>query len=489
MGLDTLKMEQTLVAELTAEQIAECYASFKYFHNNIYPLSYVDEKFLTGAHMDNWCDMYQFSQNTCILAPRKHSKSDTLYSWAMWQMMKDMDRNKETIYMSFKESLASWHIANLKKRIQNNRYFSELVDLTSAEGIAKYRWPNGKIHIIRPDGILAFKRGLHTDDAIFDDVLMDPTTMLDLAVIEKVNRRIKEEAISIPREGGQIKIIGTAQTPIDFFFGLKDHPRFKKGWGIFPAITDWKKKTVLWPQRFPYERLMEIRQYETGEKGFQKEYMLKPVWSADSYFTEKEIYGCVSDDLKQIIELKTKNEVVGGWDLGKKAHPTHLSVFEFVPIGQGILLAVQRFQRFLDKVDYSKQLEYVKVITDKFRVDYWNYDNTRGELEGFYEKGEMDNMKFFPKNFNVKYKNKIATEFEKRVKFVNKEGKSAPTIQLINNKRMIDQILVVTNDLQAIQTHEGHGDSFWSISLALDIKKQGGFFPLEDPENLTGMMR
>lgn len=482
-------MEQILSAELSAEQIAECYASFKYFHNNIYPLSYVDEKFLTGAHMDIWCDMYQHSQNTCILSARKHSKSDTLYSYLMWSMIDDMDRNKETVYMSFKKDLAAWHIKNFKKRIQNNQYFSELKDMTNAEGIAKYRWPNGKIHTIFPDGILAFKRGLHTDDAIFDDILMDPTTMLDLTVIEKINRRFREEAISIPREEGKSKIIGTAQTPIDFFFGLKEHPRFKNGWGIFPAITDWKNKKVLWPQRFPWDRLMEIRKWETGEKGFQKEYMLTPVWSADSYFKEKEIYDCVSDDLKQIIELKTKNEVVGGWDLGKKAHPTHLSVFEFVPIGQGILLAVQRFQRWLDKVDYWDQLEYVKVITDKLRVDYWNYDNTRGELEGFYDKGEMDKMKFFPKNFNVKYKNKIATEFEKRVKFVNKEGKAAPIIQLINNKRMIDQILVVTNDLQAIQTHAGHGDSFWSIGLALDRKGAAGFHPLEDPDNKTGLMR
>ncbi len=480
-------MNQQLMSNLSPEQIVNCYASFRYFHNNIYPLSYVDEKFLVGEHMNKWCDMYQYSQNTCILAPRKHSKSDTLYSWIMWKMMIDMDKNKETIYLSFKQDLASWHIANLKRRIENNPYFTELRDLTHADGIAKYEWPNGKRHIIFPDGILAFKRGLHTDDAIFDDVLMDPTTMLDLAVIKKVNRRIKEEAISIPREGGQIKIIGTAQTPIDFFFDLKEHPRFKKGWGIFKAVTDWKNKKVLWPQRFPWDRLMEIRKYETGEKGFQKEYMLMPVWSADSFFKREEIQDCLNDNLKNIMELKTKNDVVMGWDLGKKSHPTHISILEFIPIGKGLDIAVQRYERFLDHMDYYKQLDYVKLLIDRFRVDYCNFDNTRGELEGFMEKGEMDNIKFVPIVFNNKNKHSMATEFEKRVKFTDKNQKPSPMIQLMNRERMIDQLLVVTNDLDAVETEDGHGDSFWSICLALKRKNIGSFAPLIDKDNVFGL--
>ena len=38
---------------------------------------------------------------------------------------------------------------------------------------------------------------------------------------------------------------------------------------------------------------------------------------------------------------------------------------------------------------------------------------------------------------------------------------------IINDKRQIDQILAVTSDLNAFESAEGHGDSFWSIAMAL----------------------
>ena len=58
------------------------------------------------------------------------------------------------------------------------------------------------------------------------------------------------------------------------------------------------------------------------------------------------------------------------------------------------------------------------------------------------------------------YKNRITPEFEKRVQ--NKQ------IELIPDRRMIDQILLVNNEFKAFETSEGHGDSFWSIALAVN---------------------
>ena len=58
----------------------------------------------------------------------------------------------------------------------------------------------------------------------------------------------------------------------------------------------------------------------------------------------------------------------------------------------------------------------------------------------------------------------MATNFEKMVE--NNE------VELLNDRRMLDQILVVDNDLQALETPEGHGDSFWSIALALWVVGQ-----------------
>lgn len=469
------------------KEIAEqAHDSLEFYHNNVFPLGFTGkEKFSGGAHMDEWCRMLQDKKHTCILAPRKHSKSYTLYSWLQWLHLTRMNENLEILYLSFKQELASYHIGRYKRLTQDNPWFSQMRSMTPAEGIAKWMWPNKKKHTIIPEGILSFKRGRHPDIVILDDCLADPTTMLDLHVIEKINNIVKEDVMSLPKEGGNVKIIGTAQTPIDFFFDMKRNPEFT--WGSFPAVKDWKQKIVLWPQKFPWDRLMHIRDFETGEKGFQKEYMIEPVWSADAYFNRQQMLDCINDNLRPMHELQTKNEVGAGWDIGKHRHPAHFTVFEFVPIAHGFDLAVQRMQVWMDGWEYKKQLEFVKSMIEPMRLDYINWDATRGELEGFWEKNEMDKSKFFPVNFTSKMKNQLATQFEKRVTHHNENNKPAPLIQLLNDQRQLRQLLTVTNDLQAIETHEGHGEPFWSVSMALHRKSPGEFHFLSDPDNVMGL--
>src|SRR3990167_8673613 len=875
--------------DLTKEIIRYSIEDFSYFHNNIFPRSFVNyEKFRKGRHLNVWCDMLQKSRNTCILAPRKHSKSNTIYSWLLWKNMRELDRNLEIIYLSYKKELAAYHLKRYKGMKERNEFFNEMRDITNAEGIAKYQWPTGEKHIIEPEGILSFKRGRHPDIIILDDVLADPTTMMDLGVIEKTNQRVFEEVVSMAKEGGEIKIIGcvntetlilipkgitrigdlsdhkllgycnikekvygiqgfneatsfyskgqgkgyilrvanglslhcseehplltlnsegiqewkmakdiqegeflaiqfgqeifgnktieadkaylfglwlaegsyektgritisngdeeihtfllkqgfsrrdaahsrkqsislakemekygiifcksyektipsgffescrenqkeflkgmfdgdgslirakgnklhvsyyttskylaeqlqiillnfgivsslynspkrtrkkdkwnihskresyeirikthshifmqkigfriarkqaeiiktkenvfpipyqskhldravtkrsaglcdiinygkaislqklrkllqgnhinkycdeykilqansqfawiklkskiakegffvdivvpethsffsngfishnTAQTPVDFFFKMKENPEF--AWGEFPAVTDWKDKIVLWPEMFPWDRLMHIKNYEIGEKGFQKEYMIKPVWSADSFFIREQIEACINTKLQNVSRIESKNQVGAGWDIGKHAHPAHFTVFEFVPIGKGMETAAQRYEIWMDGWEYSKQLEFIKSLIEPLRIDYVNYDNTRGEMEGFYEKGYMDKSKFFPVNFTIKEKHSLAAEFEKRVrnKIITDQNQEVeyPLIEIMNHPRMINQILSVTNNLESVETHEGHGDSFWSISLALRKTASGKMTFLEDPDNILGL--
>jgi len=45
-------------------------------------------------------------------------------------------------------------------------------------------------------------------------------------------------------------------------------------------------------------------------------------------------------------------------------------------------------------------------------------------------------------------------------------------IEFLNDPRMLSQMLMVTNDLQAVETPEGHADSFWSIALVFKHEEQ-----------------
>ena len=103
----------------------------------------------------------------------------------------------------------------------------------------------------------------------------------------------------------------------------------------------------------------------------------------------------------------------------------------------------------------------------------------------------MDKSKFFPVNFTIKEKHSLAAEFEKRVrnKIITDQNQEVeyPLIEIMNHPRMINQILSVTNNLESVETHEGHGDSFWSISLALRKTASGKMTFLEDPDNILGL--
>lgn len=472
---------------LTQEDIAKAFISLKYFFNNVYPLGFTDEQFKRGDHLDEWAEMRQ-NTHSCIIASRKHGKSMSMYAYIMWEVFRNPDKDLEILYVSYKDKLAKYHIGRLKQKIRNNPVFSQLMNITreDVEGIARYTWDGQHKITISSGGILSFERGKHPDILILDDVLADPADALNFGIIEKINRLVLEVAFSLPKEGGKIHVIGTPQTPVDFFFKLKDAPHFK--FGIYPAIKDWKQKKVLWPEMFTWERLMQIREHETGHKGFEKEYMCKPVWSADSFFKREDIMLTINPKLKNYNNLRTKNDVGVGWDIGKHSHPAYVTVFEFIPIGKGLDLAVQRHIKWMDGWEYKRQLDYVKGLAERMRADWVNFDNTRGELEGFYEKGYMDKSIFHPINFSLKMKNKLATEYEKRVLYETEKGERSPLIQHINDQRSINQILTVTNDLQAVATPEGHGDSFWGNALALYKQSGGKIFMLEDEDNILGFM-
>jgi len=188
-----------------------------------------------------------------------------------------------------------------------------------------------------------------------------------------------------------------------------------------------------------------------------KEFMCSPVASEEAFFRREEIGRVVKPNLGNLkwTDRVTDDMVYGGWDIGKKRHPSHIAVFKEKEDGT----LVQIHSKFLDGWNYTDQVNYINTLITNYSIQLLFFDNTQGVMDSFIEKQELDSHAV-PQKFTVDYKNRIAVEFEKRVQ--NK------AIELIPERRMIDQILLVNNDLRAFETREGHGDSFWSIALAVN---------------------
>jgi len=449
----------------------ESVKSFKYFLNNIFWLSY--EQTVPTPHLDKWADLFQNNKQVALLSARRHLKSTLTYAWVMWLLFRGVNENREILYISLKEDLARYHIRNIKKLIQINPYFAEYRDLSSAESEIKGTWSKSDyekvmhIHRVEPSGMESLKRGRRCDECICDDVLADPTLMLEPVKIEKANRIFFEEIMSLPREGGGIKVVGTAQHSEDLFFKLQNNKSF--AWSINPAILNHEKKEVLWPELFNYNRLVHMRDVELGEKAFNKEYMCVPQWSADAFFKRDQLKLEDRKNLEKTDGKPSRTTIVAGLDIGKHQHPSHLAVFELRDMNYRMI-----YQRFFDNWDYTQQVEFINELAERLMIDVIKFDNTRGELESFMERGICHRSLWRPVNFTAKEKFSMASNMERIV--------TQERMVLLNDERMIKSILAVNNDLDALETDIGHGDAFWSIALALTNKEQ-------EPLDIIGVSR
>lgn len=464
-----MEPENELLVELK-QHIEKAKESFPYFLEHIFPLSYKKAQIVKAPHTFKWGERVQNNKKTATLSARKHLKSTTIYAWVMWRIYRlKKDERENWDYMSYTQPMSAYHTENIKELIQSNPLFESIEDLTAGRTQLNYTWNGTNRFIVEPQGILTFNRGRHPYGVICDDILQDPTTPLNLTMVDKINRIFFEQVMSLPKEGGELHLVGTAQHAQDLFFQLKNNKAWD--WAEYKAIINEANKEVLWPELFSYERLREIRDLEIGEKAFMKEYMCSPVWSEDAYFKRDEIIdvvGYVHEGKRYHIKEEKRpagqwkgGSIIAGVDIGKKAHPSHIAIFHILH-GKSTMI----YEKFLDGWDYTKQIELLEGLRDFYLIDEIRYDNTRGEFEYAMEQGLINARWWKPFIFTNKSKFEIASNFSKHVN--NK------TVVLLNRQRMLDSILSVNNELKAPETSIGHGDAFWSVALALYEPIKGG---------------
>lgn len=409
------------------------------------------EGFVGGDHIKKTARFLQGNSRTIRVSAKDHFKSTSLYAYFLWQSLRNPERDLEYHFFSYQQDMAAYHLKKLKLFKLRIPLFEELTDLKElADSVAKYTWDGEHFHTIEPHGLLAFKRGLH-GNALVDDPFQDPASKMEPRTIRNINYIMRSQIFDIPHAKDVLHIVGTPQTREDFFFDEKIEDRFAVQ--FLPAID--REGKALWPEWMSLEEL-ERRKAERGDKIFNQEYLCSPVYVEEAFFTLDQLTAVTPSDYEggtpEREDDENKYDVVGGFDIGKHRHPSHLSIFE-VQEGKWRML----FQKFMDGWDYTAQIEFLQEKIEEFEMDALYYDNSRGEFEQADERGDLP-AEMEGVTLSRKMKQALATEFEKAV--TQKE------ITLIDDQRMRNQVLVVTNDLQARETSEGHGDSFWSIALA-----------------------
>lgn len=494
-----MSLQQALEAEkarLSLELIDRIIApdGFPLFVEHIFSKSVdilKEGKFTDGAFVYDIADWLGKNKKTLRVSAKDHFKSMSFYAHIMWKIYRlyYLEKNREINYFSYGEGMASYHLSKIKVAIKCNPYFHGITDLKAqADSILSYTWDGKKKITVHPRGLLEFKRGIHCHDVYVDDPFQDPESKMVPTKILKINHTMKTQILDMFQE--ECHIAGTAQTNHDFFFDDEFVSRFSRR--ILPAVQDDKNKIALWPEWMNYDELM-AKKRERGEKVFNQEYLCSPVYSENAFVDSKDrLMKIVNPALKNFSITEWEKELerrqaeadrkgeevmetdkIAAWDLGKKSHPAHFVIFEKIPYTfknndgevETRYKRIQRHDKWFEKIDYNDQLEYIREHLSAMGVYKCYFDSTRGELEMLEETGELGG-EFEGIHFTFKGKHKMAGAFDRAI--TNNE------IELINIPRTLNQILIVSNDLQAPETPEGHGDSFWSISMTfMDQEDEG----------------
>lgn len=451
--------------EEQARKLPGAYRSFQKFIRDIFPLSFPQGKYIHASHVEDWAKTLQKNDRTARLAPRGHMKSTTLYAYLMWRILRTIEEKQTWLYMSYTDKLAAYHIRNVKALIRDNPYFQELIDLTDADSIIKCSWDGKTTFEMHPASVTAFNRGWH-GNVICDDILADPDNMLNLTVLNKINRAFFDEVLRLPSPEDCLHLVGTPQHNQDLFFQINERKDLMDfHWEKNQAIVNEIRKETLWPERYSYEMLDKMR--KSSPRSFAREMMCEPVWDTNSFLIPDNVqkaasHGLESWNLSEANRAKVgMKDVVAGWDLGKKQHPSHFAV-GMVEDGK----LVQIYDKWMDRWDYTDQIS--KVIApaiNAFKIDRVLYDATRGELDA------LDEQRLLPPELEgvimtSKEQHAMATQLEAAV--------NTDELWLINDQRTISELLKVNSELDAIESDTGHGDSFWSIAMMVKAWKEGG---------------
>ena len=439
--------------------------SFRDFVQNVWCQSYDHPEYFQAWHVgvlaDDMEECVNTGQNYVAVLPRFHFKSTVLgHAFSVWRLL-TAPRDCSVLYLSYSDGMARYHIAEINKAVNRNPVLSELMVSRNPKADFSARFHiNKKPMEIMHGGLFSFKRGMHVNGALIaDDVLRDPENPLNMGQITKVEDHFLTESMFIPLKGVPVIVLGTPMMPGDLLAKLQDDPRFNSR--VLPALDPEPGRRVLMPELYSEEWLLQ--QQAARPKSFASEFMLIPHFSTEAYFDEEEITKCEYDKLRsapatqEFTDIETGDQMFGGFDVGKKRHPSHLVIFR--KRGEYI---EQVHQSFLEGWSYSDQIEYLNDVAENFNLTLGYIDNTRGELE---DRGL--NHRWLSMTFTKKSKNTMAHIFEQFIHSGN--------LRLIIDERQKQQILSVSNELKAPDTPLGHGDAFFSIAMALQAAHETAY--------------
>lgn len=264
-------------------------------NNLTYFITSVLPEFQLNQHHIEWGDLVMHYKKLCVEAARGHGKSYYFSNaYIVWQLYRY--KKPKTMQFSMRPTRSNSNrgflfsfslqqsvdlIEILKGTIESNDILAErLMPKNTKEGA----WASTNITCangarLTGKGFGSSVRGAHPYFIVVDDGLKDNVIYSQLQRQKSIDY-FHSVIMNMIIPGGQTIVVGTPFHAQDLYGDLKT----KKGWFVieYPAIFPNGK--ILWPQRFSYQTLMDMRNTQ-GNIIFSRENLCRPIVSDASIFS------------------------------------------------------------------------------------------------------------------------------------------------------------------------------------------------------------
>jgi len=286
-------------AAARADQLAEIRARCQADVNEFAEYAYTDdqgEPLVQAAHHRVFQDLARTHDRLVMWFPVEHGKSTQARILATWLLGKHPDRQYAIVKSKAKQ--AQKDVKTIGRIIVSNPRVREIfpdlrpaegelragVDTWGAEGIrvhgCPYGLPDPSLAAYGLDGQIL---GARVHGLILDNVLDKANTQSPVQRL-KVLETIDEELMSRVLPGGFCIIIDTAWHVDDALHEIAKRPRWHSV--KFDAEQGLRKGQTLWPARFPWKRLKDIRE-ASSLVAYNRMYRNMPLSETTAYFKEE----------------------------------------------------------------------------------------------------------------------------------------------------------------------------------------------------------
>jgi len=242
-----------------------------------------------------WTEYFQ-QKRFFHAAPRDHGKS-TLYCFVLplWEMVRDP--HVRILLVSKTLDLASRFVTTLRQEVETNPRIRHVYGLLKPEtprawnryALFLRRERNIREPTVRALGLLGSCAGLRADLIVADDII-DSESCFFRRQRDRIHQWFLSELTPVLEAEGRMIVVGTRKHNDDLYARLMANPSYN--YRIDRAILDEKRRKVLMPERWSYERLVQDRE-EIGTVLFNREKQNEVIDEATALFRREWLEACL----------------------------------------------------------------------------------------------------------------------------------------------------------------------------------------------------